>query len=241
MAIDFCVLLTCTIDVRGIAFMQRSNIEERLNDYTHAFRHWLNNDNVKNIVFIENSGHDLRSFQEMAHNFPEKKVELISFDGQDFDRNLGKGYGEMLALKKALHESEILRVTKRFIKVNGRYHVPQIRQVANVWQDAPDVISDFSKNLTWSDSRIFGGTREFLDLFLLPELIKVDDSAGTYFEHALARATHIAIAKGLRWALCPPVPIIGVSGTENKPYKRSKSKEILKFELYKIKKLLLAR
>lgn len=241
MSVEFCVVLTCTIDVRGVAFMERSGIDERFNDYVQAFELWLASSNVKNIIFVENSGYDLRVFREMAAAVKSKNVEFVSFDGQHFDRSLGKGYGEMLALKQVLLDSDLLKSVGRFIKVNGRYYVPQLNQVSQLWGSETEVVCDFTKNLTWSDSRVFGGTRSFLELHLLPELALVNDTEGRYFEHALAFAAHRAMAAGGAWKLCPPVPIVGISGTNNAAYKRSKIKERLRLELYKLKKYLLAR
>ncbi|WP_125876331.1 hypothetical protein [Stutzerimonas xanthomarina] len=221
--------------------MERTGIDDRFNDYVQAFKFWLNDQEVKNIIFVENSGYDLQAFREIAVKAKSKKVEFVSFDGQHFDRSLGKGYGEMLALRQVLTESELLKSVGRFIKVNGRYYVPDLYKLTELWHESPEVICDFTKNLTWSDSRVFGGTRSFLENFLLPELMKVNDTTGRYFEHALAFAAHSTIAAGGSWELCPPVPIIGISGTDNAVYKRSKIKENLRLVLYKVKKYLLAR
>jgi len=238
---DFCVLLTCTIDVRGVAFMERASIDDRFDDYVQAFQLWLDSPNAQNIIFVENSGYDLRVFREMAAAAHNKSVEFVSFDGQNFDRDLGKGYGEMIALKQVLSDSNLLKSIGKFIKVNGRYYVPQLNEVSQLWDSETEVICDFTKNLTWSDSRVFGGSRSFLETYLLPELALVNDTGGRYFEHALAFAAHSAMAAGGGWKLCPPVPIVGISGTDNAVYKRSKIKERLRLALYKIRKYLLAR
>jgi len=221
--------------------MERAGIDDRFNDYVQAFKLWLATPSVNNIIFVENSGYDLRVFRELASVVKNKSVEFVSFDGQHFDRSLGKGYGEMLALKQVLLESELLKITGRFIKVNGRYYVPELNQVSELWTNETEVICDFTKNLTWSDSRVFGGTRSFLELYLLPELALVNDTGGKYFEHALAFSAHKAIGAGGGWKLCPPVPIVGISGTNNAVYKSSKIKERLRLGVFKVKKYLLAR
>ncbi|MCP1505541.1 hypothetical protein J2Y83_001514 [Pseudomonas marginalis] len=241
MSNNFCVILTCTIDVKGIAFMERSNIGDRFNDYCSAFEMWLKGGGADNIVFVENSGYDLSYFKELALKFPHKNVEFISFDGQDFDRALGKGYGEMLALKRVFDCSKLLSEKGWFVKVNGRYYIPKFEEVAKVIGAKPDIMCDLSKNLTWADSRVFGGGRNFFQSHLFPELLMVNDTKGLYFEHALVKATLRGIADGLSWRLAPFVAIVGVSGTANEVYKRSHFKEFVRWAMYGVKKFLLAR
>ena len=241
MSENYCLILTCTIDVKGVAFMERSNINQRFNDYYSALKMWLESGSAKRIVFVENSGAELSAFKALATKYSEKNVEFISFDGQDFDRGLGKGYGEMLALKRVFETSTLIAQTERFVKINGRYFVPDLIKVSEVMRTGCDVMCDLSKNLTWADSRVFGGTKSFFDIYLLPELAHVNDTAGLYFEHALAKSTHRSIADNLRWELAPFVAIVGVSGTSNELYKRSWIKELVKNVVYQVKKFVLHR
>lgn len=241
MSDNFCVILTCTIDVKGVAFMERSNIDDRFNDYYSALEMWLRATEADSIVFVENSGYDLSLFKELAAKYAHKSVEFISFDGQDFDRALGKGYGEMLALKRVFDSSKLLSEKGWFVKVNGRYFIPRFEEVAKVLATKPDIMCDLSKNLTWADSRVFGGVNKFFESHLFHELLKVNDTKGLYFEHALVAATLRGIADGLSWKLAPFVAIVGVSGTANEVYKRSRFKEFVKWMMYVVKKNLLAR
>ncbi|WP_312841793.1 hypothetical protein V6M29_08305 [Stutzerimonas chloritidismutans] len=238
---ELCLILTCTVDVRGISQMARSNIEDRLTDYLMAFQAWLEKSNVNRFVFIENSGYDLSEFRKIAAGYVSKEVEFISFDGQDFNRELGKGYGEMLSLQQALQSSSMLAEVDAFIKVNGRYFVPSIGKIKDKILADYDVVCDFSRHLTYADSRLFGGKVAFLRDYLLPALAKTNDSEGVYFEHCLASAAHRAIADGLSWSLCPLVPIVGISGTDNTSYNSSRLTSLKLFFKNEAKKFIYRR
>ena len=67
------LILTATIDPRGMHFLKRNNVNDRLNDYKKSFSFWCNRKDLKNIIFIENSGYDLDYFK----NYAEKIVEGI--------------------------------------------------------------------------------------------------------------------------------------------------------------------
>ena len=58
------LILTATIDPKGMSYTVRANIEDRLNDYKKSFNFWINQDKVKKIIFIENSGYDISYFND---------------------------------------------------------------------------------------------------------------------------------------------------------------------------------
>ena len=50
--IDFCLILTCTINPTGMPNLVRNNPETRLEDYKKSFNFWIKNDYIKKIIFI---------------------------------------------------------------------------------------------------------------------------------------------------------------------------------------------
>ena len=56
------IILTATIDPKNMILVERKSAEQRLNDYLIAFDFWCKNTQVKNIIFIENSGYNLEKF-----------------------------------------------------------------------------------------------------------------------------------------------------------------------------------
>lgn len=241
--INICIVLTCTIDICGVALTERSDTNIRHNDYQIALRQWLKNKYVKQIIIVENSGYDLGTLRQIVDETNAgKQVEFISFDGQNFPRHLGKGYGESLALARVVSNSVLLGEADKFIKVNGRYYVPNIHMFMEKMKSDVEVMTDLSKHLLWSDSRVFGGTANFIRSYLCIEGDRVNDSQGHFMEHALARATHRAIADGMKWAPLPCTPAIdGVSGSVNIPFKNSWLRRFAKDIFIKAKAMMLSR
>ena len=68
-----CIIITATIDPKGMVFTKRNSPEDRLNDYKKVFKEFCNQQEVSNIIFIENSGYSLDFFQN------EKKKILLEY------------------------------------------------------------------------------------------------------------------------------------------------------------------
>ena len=58
-----CIIITATIDPKGMVFTKRNSTEDRLNDYKKVFKEFCNQQEVSNLIFIENSGYPLDYFQ----------------------------------------------------------------------------------------------------------------------------------------------------------------------------------
>ena len=60
-----CLILTATVDPKGMIFLERSNVKDRFNDYIQSFAKWCSNSNINDLIFLENSGFDLTQFEEI--------------------------------------------------------------------------------------------------------------------------------------------------------------------------------
>ena len=60
--IDFCLILTATIDPGGMPDLVRKDVDTRLDDYKKSFNFWIKKESIKKIIFIENSNYDLTFF-----------------------------------------------------------------------------------------------------------------------------------------------------------------------------------
>jgi hypothetical protein len=213
------LLLTATVDVRGVGMLARTNPEERYEDYRWALQRWANCPGFDGLVFVENSGWDISGLREIALGtiFPAESLEFLSFDGQDFPRHLGKGFGEAINLEHVLEHSRLLASGDVVVlRSNGRNVVENADVFLDALDPPTDVVCDLQQSLTWADGRVLGGTVDFFRSYVRPQARAVDDSAGYYFEHALARAIHGAMADGLLWSPFPEPPVIrGFSGTSN--------------------------
>ena len=96
-----CIIITATIDPKGMVFTKRNSPEDRLNDYKKVFREFCNQKEVSNLIFIENSGYSLDFFQNEKKRYLDKKIEIMSSSvNNEFSKKLGKGFGEHLSLKE---------------------------------------------------------------------------------------------------------------------------------------------
>lgn len=238
------VLLTATVTPRNVPFLKRSDWRVRLSDYKVALQSWLTSRVSTDIVFCENSAFDLSELSWICSRATEftGRIEMLSFSDSDYDSARGKGFGELNIISWALKNSALLRSANRVLKVTGRIYVRNVnRLIGEIHkQSKPEVFCDLRRNLTFADSRVFCATQKFLREFLLPMHGIVNDTAGVYFENALARAVHSALSVGLRWAPLPRVPDLeGVSGTLDVKYRRDILSRARREVLHQAKGLIL--
>lgn len=235
-----CILLTATIDPKGIVFLRRSDPKIREIDYINSIKKWIENTNYP-LLFCENSGYDISKLEIIMKNVGDRETEILQFNGQDFPRELGKGYGELLIIKYAIQHSTIIKDSDYIIKVSGRYFIKNIHKITSALSNDNDiyVMVDLRNYLTWADSRIFAFRKSFIFNYLLKFQDMLNDSKGFCLEHALARATLRAISDGHKWLPLPSKPIIiGHSGTTNAPYKTSKLRWFMGDVIHRVKNYL---
>lgn len=181
------ILLTATIDTNNCSYLKRSDIEERKEDYILALESWLTKTSYE-IVFVENSNYDLSFLKDKFNNYGDR-VEYISYNGNNYNRNLGKGYGEYHSILYALEHSKKLENEVYLNKVTGRYFLEGIEEklkkldiekydligykrevdhdsIPTVWFIIKKelFINFFSKGIAVNDSNHIYAERVFLDL-----------------------------------------------------------------------------
>lgn len=234
-----CLILTATIDPKGMIFLKRSNIKDRYNDYLQSFIKWCDNKTIRDIIFIENSGFDLKEFHSIKNMYPEKNIEIISSSiNNNFDRNLGKGYGEYLSLSEIFIKSQYINNYNYLIAVSGRHYVRNIKKIyLEVINANKDIIVCLKDNLRFVDTNLYTASIHFFRELLLSHIQKTNDTKGLYFEHCVAKAVLDGINKGYSFSQLSIYPdIYGYIGTNNKLMNFN---FIKKFKLYifgKIKK-----
>ena len=112
------ILLTACISLGGMAFTALQDAGERERQYIDAFNFYVNNTHYP-IVFSNNSGED----NSTKITYPEGRVELLSYYGNDYDKLLGKGYGEFQIIEYAFRNSQFLSNAHTVIKITGRLKV----------------------------------------------------------------------------------------------------------------------
>jgi len=235
---DFSIILTCTVNPIQMPNLVRSNPEIRFQDYKKSFNFWVNNAFVNKIILIENSNFDLSYFNEVAEDIKNKEIEIISSNSNnEYDKSLGKGYGQYLCLKEIFDQSQIAKTTKYFIDITGRHCVKNFKAIIkDIIKNESDIYVNITDNLKFADANIYGGTKNFFINYLLPETKKTNDSQNKIFENCVASATLKAVSDGMSLSKTPIyADIEGFIGTNGKKYKQSIIKKIKLFFFRKLK------
>ena len=243
---DIVILLTATIDVQNIPFLQRSDLKIRLSDYKQSLKLWMNNKHTPKIIFCENSGFDLSPLSELCkqNNPHHKKIEFLSLDDNHFPRELGKGYGEMRIIKHVFEKSHLIGPDTLIIKVTGRLYIAEIGTIINNIQNRPkaDIYCNFKGDLSHAECYIFCSSVLFLKDYLFPRKELINDTKGVFFEHVLARAVHASLSDGYKYSILPGfLDIRGINGTRGDIYTRSFISRIKGFIFYRLKLFVLFR
>lgn len=229
------LLLTATVDPGACINTQRGDPRQRATDYRHALQAWLAHGWFRRIVLAENSGADPSLFAAEAVALADRGVafEFLACPPGDQDQARGKGYGEMGIIAAALRSSRLIAEGGEgqvVVKSTGRYvqtNAGRLAALAGRGLDGCAVVCDLRQHLTSADSRVFAATAAFLVRHFLPLRATVDDTRKVFFEHALARAMHAALAAGEQWRPLPCAPrIVGVGATDNRAHRLSVGKRI---------------
>lgn len=213
------LLLTGTINPNNMIMTELQNIEVRKNEYINALRFWLKYTDIP-IVFVENSNTDISI--HFINEVINGRLEMITFDGNNYDRKLGKGYGELLCLEYAYSFSKFISQCSFIFKVTGRYKVLNFKIFFENYlaEDTINIMADFKWNLSFVDSRFFGFSKVFINDYLINYKSMVNDSEGIYFEHILSKAVLNYIANDHIYRPFVTLPRIeGYSGSTGAKYK----------------------
>lgn len=217
--INTVILLTACVNPDGMAFTKLNDAEIRKQQYVDAIMFYLLNTSVR-IVFVENTECDLSSnFQSYIH---EGRLEMMNFQGNKYNRSIGKGYGEALIIKYALENSCFLKGNTIVVKITGRHKCMNINNVLAKCNDVNTLYAVLAKDSIriCCDSKIFISPVQFLRDFFLPRLNELNDSNHRYFEHLLYDTGKQWLYNGHKfkeiWFF---IKIKGISGSSNIEYK----------------------
>ena len=213
------ILLTGCIDPGGMIFTKLQDPVLRKNQYIDAIRFYLKNTELP-ILFVENSGNDVS--HEFKNEINNGRLEILTFNGNNYNKSLGKGFGEMLIIERALQKSQLIKKACFIFKITGRYIILNIKELIQ-WKRKyrSEIFADINKILP-SDSRFWGAQNSFYTDILLSYKNEIDDSKGMYFEHALFNAIQQATTKGYSHSVLPVLPrFSGINATDNKAFKSS--------------------
>lgn len=213
------LLLTACINPHGMKYTMLQDVEERKRQYKWALDYYLAKTKYR-IVFCENTGADL---SELKNKNNDKRVEFLSFEGNNYDSNLGKGYGEYIIIQYAFENSHFLKNSSLAIKITGRLCVENLVDVIK-WQNRvfgkqkSALFAIGNPKFNWLNSRFFMASKDFFVNYFLKGKNTIDDSKGYYFEHYLCDVTNKLPYDFIVSDFVIPVSIIGQSGTSGDYY-----------------------
>ncbi len=215
------LLLTGTINTNNKHFTKLNDKEQRLVQYVDTIRHYLSAYNFP-IIFVENSNEDLSGY--FKSEIEEKKIEVLTFDGNSYAASTGKGYGDMECIKYALLHSKFIHEDSFIFKITGRYIIRNLAKYINFYRrnSKLDLMVDITNNFQFSVSSFFGFRPFFVTKYLSKNQHLINDSKGWYFEHVLSKSVLEAIGDRINFSILKYYPkISAISGTTGKKYKDS--------------------
>ena len=205
------ILLTSSIDPNNCTFLERSLIEDRKNDYLKSINLWLNKTNF-DLVYVDNSGYDISFLKEEFKSYGDR-IEFQSFNGNNFDRGLGKGYGELETINYCLENSYKIKQFNFLLKTTGRYFLSNLESsLSNINLFDYDFIAHSTNDIMYTV--FFGLNIDFYTDFYknsFGSINPINDSNHYYLEHFF----HYMSSKTDKKYFLNELGIDGISGTFN--------------------------
>ncbi len=183
---QYVILLTGCINPKGMAYTVLNDTQTRKHQYLEAINFYLQKTSLP-VVFCENTMADIIN-EELKIFIQEERFEYITFDGNNFDKTLGKGYGECEIIEYAYKHSKLIQDTPFIIKITGRIIIPDINLFVKRHSKSPNItIQALMPNIKnrQIDSRLIIAPSLFFPKYFVPLKKNLDDSKGYYFEHLL--------------------------------------------------------
>lgn len=209
------LLLTACINPNGMANTALIDNEERKNQYYNALNFYLSTINIP-IVFVENSNYDISN--DYKKEIQSGSLEFITFNGNDFEKFRGKGYGEALIIKEGFQKSYYLNHCHYVVKITGRIIVQDIKRIISSKLLYFDNIfrCDFRLgDFLWS--MVFVAKASTLQEIITNKIEQIDESKWVLFEHVLYCGMYES-KKTIAIPFIEPPIIEGISGSWNVPY-----------------------
>lgn len=226
---EFLILLTCCVNPKDMVYTKIKDQKTRVEQYYKAFDFYLTFTPYK-ILIVENT-----LFNIDSKYIQNNRIEYLTFDGNNFDRSLGKGYGEALIIDYAIKNSVFINKNKKLniIKITGRLmvlniikHVDQFRKKYRKNQ----ILIDTNLKFDLVYSHFFIANYNFFANYFLQNKEIINDSLKIYFERVLLISLKKYIDEGNFYeVLKRPILVDGISGSTGEKYtKGSKLKLFIK-------------
>lgn len=212
------LLLTACVNPGEMKYTVLQDVEERKRQYKSAIDYYLEKTKYQ-MVFCDNSGADLTELKNPKY---ANRIEFLSFVGNNYDVNYGKGYGEYLIIQYAFAHSSFLQQASSVIKITGRLIVEELCQTEKLNRQVFGCLKSFvfvsPSALDMEDSRCFIASKDFFSKCFLTASNTINDTKGYFFEHFLYdMVTHLPKSFIVSDFILP-LQIKGVSGSTGRVY-----------------------
>ena len=214
-----CILLTACVNPSGMSHTALQDPVVRAEQYRQALDFYIKETNLP-IVFCENTMYDMSV--DYKQYIDSGRLEFLTFDGNNYDKQRGKGYGEAVIMKYAVEHSNLIRNSKYIIKITGRLIVTDIKRISS----SPLLCLNnlFRSNIKekFISTYLFVARPQLLQKFVnkYQELIWEDSPTNDLIEHhwfrALTRDSDFNDTTYVPFFQIPKVA--GVSGTTGERY-----------------------
>ena len=208
---NIAILLTGTVTPNGMVNTVLQDPILREKQYIDAIEYYLNETNLR-IVFCENSENNI--FHKINSGKKATQLECISFYGNNYDKNRGKGYGEAAIIKYALENSEFLKSADYLFKITGRVKIGNIKSLIKKIYGYQNAIGIECWGNNWIHSVCFFCHKDWLYATVGNYGARLNDDAFN-FQTMLYNA--VLKTKGINIVSIYPY-IDGISGKTGKPY-----------------------
>jgi hypothetical protein len=214
------ILLTACVNPDGMAYTSLQDTNGRIKQYKEALDFYLKN-TAYHILIVENTMYDFGV--DYALYIASGRLECLTFNGNDFDKSLGKGFGEALIIQYAFNHSVLLKSYSYFIKITGRVIIENIHTLvkySRLLKDERNIVAcNIRPKKKIASAVFFIAKKEFITSYFLPFADEIDDSRNKWFEHVLFDAIMRCKKENYKSVIFPvPIKIKGIAGTTSLDY-----------------------
>lgn len=219
MKIKVCILLTACVNPGGMSHTVLQDPVIRANQYKKALDFYIKETSVP-IVFCENTMYDIS--YEYKDQIDSGRLEYFTFDGNNYDKSKGKGYGEALIMKYAIDNSVIIKNSRYVIKITGRIVITDIRRFLHSSLYFFDNLFRSNVNDKFIVTYVFIARPKLIRTFISKyiELIKEVPPSKESIEYQWYKALTMdsELSKTIFIPFISIPNVIGFSGTTGEPY-----------------------
>lgn len=225
------LLLTACVNPNGMTQTAFQDADERLKQYLEAIQFYLDKTNFP-ILIVENTSVNFNDY--FLEYVKSGRLECLSFNGNNYPRSLGKGFGEGIILQYAFNYSKTIHEYNWIVKITGRHKVVNIKKLVGIskvliWR-RQFIITEISPKQRFCRSDIFIASKKFYLNYLIPNLSLCNDLKNIWFENMLFQSVLSACHDGFNFLYVPICPCQeGVSGSSGVSFKKPRVRRHIRF------------